>query len=143
MRRRDFVLWFRELGKEDIPLVGGKCANLGELIGKIGVPVPNGFAISAYAYKAFLEKTKADKKIESLLSETDISDMERFRTSRKRSGSMSKVCQCQKRWKRRSCRSIRNSAKMQGEKILLLLSGLQLQPRICRVQVLPDSRTPS
>ncbi len=76
MKGRDLVLWFKELGKEDIPLVGGKCANLGELVGKIGVPVPNGFAISAYAYKAFLEKTKANNTIESLLSKMDISDME-------------------------------------------------------------------
>jgi pyruvate,water dikinase len=35
MEKRDFVLWFRDLGKEDIPLVGGKCANLGELLGRI------------------------------------------------------------------------------------------------------------
>jgi len=76
MEKRDFVLWFRDLGKEDIPLVGGKCANLGELLGRIGVPVPDGFAVSAYAYKFFLEKTGADKKIESLLSRMDISDME-------------------------------------------------------------------
>jgi len=76
MEKRDNVLWFRDLGKEDIPLVGGKCANLGELIGKIGVPVPNGFAVSAYAYKAFLEKTKANKKIQSLLSGMDAADMQ-------------------------------------------------------------------
>lgn len=76
MKSIDLVLWFKELGKEDIPLVGGKCANLGELTGRIGVPVPNGFAVSAYAYKVFLEKTKASKTIESLLSEMDINDME-------------------------------------------------------------------
>ncbi|MBM4136545.1 MAG: phosphoenolpyruvate synthase [Nitrospira sp.] len=75
MEKRNFVLWFKDLGKEDIPLVGGKCANLGELAGKIGVPVPNGFAISAYAYKVFLKKTKADKKIQFLLSDIDTTDM--------------------------------------------------------------------
>jgi pyruvate, water dikinase len=76
MGKRDLVIWFKDIGKEDIPLVGGKCANLGELYGKIGVPVPNGYAVSAYAYKAFLEKTNAAKKIESLLSGIDISDMD-------------------------------------------------------------------
>lgn len=76
MGKHDLVIWFKDIGKEDIPLVGGKCANLGELIGRIGVPVPNGFALSAYAYKTFLEKTNAKKKIESLLSGTDISDMD-------------------------------------------------------------------
>lgn len=75
MKKSDVVLWFKDLTKEDIPLVGGKCANLGELVGRIGVPVPNGFAVSAHAYKVFLEKTRADKKIEALLSDMDISDM--------------------------------------------------------------------
>ena len=76
MKSQGLVLWFKELGKEDIPLVGGKCANLGELTGKIGVPVPDGFAVSAYAYKVFLEKTNANKTIESLISKIDLSDME-------------------------------------------------------------------
>ena len=76
MNKQGFVLWFKDLGKEDIPLVGGKCANLGELIGKVAVPVPNGFAITAYAYKFVLEKTKAKEKIETILSETDITDMD-------------------------------------------------------------------
>jgi pyruvate, water dikinase len=78
MNKQEFVLWFKDLGKEDIPLVGGKCANLGELIGKVGVPVPNGFAITAYAYKFILEKTKAKEKIESILSGVDITDMDRL-----------------------------------------------------------------
>lgn len=75
MKKSDIILWFKDLRKEDIPLVGGKCANLGELVGRIGVPVPNGFAISANAYKVFLEKTKANKKIQTLLSDMNIADM--------------------------------------------------------------------
>ena len=63
MKKEDFVLWFKDLRREDIPLVGGKCANLGELLGQIGVPVPNGFAVSAQAYKVFLERTGAGEKI--------------------------------------------------------------------------------
>ena len=76
MNKGDFVLWFKDLGKEDIPLVGGKCANLGELLGHIGVPVPNGFAVSAHAYQFFLEKTGATKKIHGLLSGVDMADIE-------------------------------------------------------------------
>ncbi|MBW2265448.1 MAG: phosphoenolpyruvate synthase [Deltaproteobacteria bacterium] len=76
MKKRDFILWFKDLTKDDIPLAGGKCANLGELFGQIGVPVPNGFAVSAYAYQVFLKKTKADKKIETMLSDLDPSDIE-------------------------------------------------------------------
>lgn len=76
MKKGDFVLWFKDLRREDIPIVGGKCANLGELVGQIGVPVPNGFAVSASAYQIFLEKTRAAKKINALLSDTDMDDVE-------------------------------------------------------------------
>ncbi len=62
------VLWFEELGKEDVPLVGGKCANLGEML-KAGIPVPPGFAVSAYAYKRFIEETGIKDKIQSILRE--------------------------------------------------------------------------
>jgi len=76
MKRGDVVLWFKDVGREDIPLVGGKCANLGELLGQIGVPVPNGFAVSARAYQVFLKDTGAAKKINALLSGTDTADLE-------------------------------------------------------------------
>jgi pyruvate, water dikinase len=75
MKKSDIVLWFKDLRKEDIPLVGGKCANLGELIGRVLVPVPYGFAISARAYGTFLETTKANQKIDTFLSHMDITDM--------------------------------------------------------------------
>ena len=63
------ILWFEELGKEDVPLVGGKCANLGEMI-NAGIPVPPGFAITAYAYKRFIEETGIAQKIYDILDET-------------------------------------------------------------------------
>jgi len=81
MKGHGFVVWFKDTGKEDIPLVGGKCANLGELTGRIGVPVPNGFAITADAYKFFLDKTGAVRTIESLLSKIDMADMESLQKS--------------------------------------------------------------
>lgn len=52
-RGRSFILWFDELRKEDVPIVGGKCANIGEMI-NAGIPVPQGFAITAYAYQKFI-----------------------------------------------------------------------------------------
>jgi pyruvate,water dikinase len=76
MKKGDVVLWFKDLGREDIPHVGGKCANLGELLGQIGVPVPNGFAVSAHAYQVFLKDTGAAKKIDAMLSATDTANLE-------------------------------------------------------------------
>ena len=56
-RSKDFILWFSEIGLEDVPTVGGKTASLGEMYRKLhdsGISIPNGFAITAYAYRYFL-----------------------------------------------------------------------------------------
>lgn len=63
------ILWFEELSKDDVPIVGGKNANLGEMI-KAGIPVPPGFAVTAYAYKRFLGETGLSEKIANVLKET-------------------------------------------------------------------------
>ena len=68
-RETKTILWFEELRKEDVPLVGGKCANLGEMI-NAGIPVPPGFAVSAYAYKRFIEETGIKDKIYEIIRET-------------------------------------------------------------------------
>ena len=51
------IRWFEDIGIDDIPLVGGKNASLGEMYRELasrGVKVPNGFAITAEAYRSFL-----------------------------------------------------------------------------------------
>jgi len=63
------VMWFEELKKDDVPIVGGKCANLGEML-RAGIPVPPGFAVTAYAYTRFIEETKIAEKIYDILDET-------------------------------------------------------------------------
>lgn len=62
------ILWFEELTKEDVPLVGGKNANLGEMI-RAGIPVPPGFAVTAHAYRRFIEETGIKEKIQAILRE--------------------------------------------------------------------------
>ncbi len=49
------VVWLEEVGKEDISVVGGKGASLGEMI-NIGIPVPGGFAVTAQAFRQFIER---------------------------------------------------------------------------------------
>ena len=73
-----FIKWFEELKIEDVPLVGGKNASLGEMIRSLtnkGVSVPGGFAITAYAYKYTIEKEGIHKKIEEILSDLDTHDV--------------------------------------------------------------------
>jgi pyruvate,water dikinase len=63
------VLWFETLRNTDVPIVGGKNASLGEMI-HAGMPVPPGFAVTAYAYEKFIEQTGIAKKIYQIISET-------------------------------------------------------------------------
>ena len=62
-----FVAWFSEINKNDVALVGGKGANLGEMT-NAGFPVPNGFVVTSHAYYEFIKENKLDIKIKHLLS---------------------------------------------------------------------------
>lgn len=68
-----FVLWFKDVDKDDVATVGGKGANLGEMT-KAGFPVPQGFIVTAQAYFHFLDEAKLRGKIHDLLSSLDVSD---------------------------------------------------------------------
>ncbi len=73
-----FILWFDQIGIEDVPLVGGKNASLGEMYRNLtdkGVRVPNGFAITAHAYDYLLEKAGVKEEIAKILSDLDTNDL--------------------------------------------------------------------
>ncbi len=71
------IAWFEEVDKRDIPLAGGKGANLGELT-KAKIPVPPGFIVTADAYFHFLEEAKLTDKIGSYLKDLDPRDSKRL-----------------------------------------------------------------
>ena len=74
MEENRFVLWFDEIGIGDVPSVGGKNASLGEMSRELsgkGIKVPYGFAITAYAYRHFLEKSDIRREIEETLKGLD------------------------------------------------------------------------
>lgn len=71
------ILWFEEIDKDDIPLVGGKGANLGEMV-NFDIPVPPGFVVTSQAYFDFLEKNKLVWKIKQLLSYLNPDDPSSF-----------------------------------------------------------------
>jgi pyruvate,water dikinase len=62
------MLWFEQIGKGDVPLVGGKSASLGEMTSKTKVPVPYGFALTADAYRLFISESGLEKKIAEALA---------------------------------------------------------------------------
>ena len=67
------VVWFNEVTKKDIPLVGGKGANLGEMT-NAGIPVPQGFIVTAATYFDFIEKSGLTDKIRTLLEPLNVHD---------------------------------------------------------------------
>ncbi|MDD5081994.1 MAG: phosphoenolpyruvate synthase [Dehalococcoidales bacterium] len=67
------VVWFAEVSKKDIALVGGKGANLGEMT-QAEIPVPPGFIVTANAYYDFLQQSKITSKLRSLLEPVDVND---------------------------------------------------------------------
>ncbi|MCZ6558057.1 MAG: phosphoenolpyruvate synthase [SAR324 cluster bacterium] len=75
---QQFIHWFKDLGIKDVPLVGGKNASLGEMFANLtgkGVMVPDGFAISAYAYVYYTENTGIHSQIHELLDGLDARDV--------------------------------------------------------------------
>jgi pyruvate,water dikinase len=74
-----FIRWFSELGLADVPLVGGKNASLGEMVrelGACGVNVPNGFAVTAEAYRHVLEGARALPRLHEALDGMDVQDID-------------------------------------------------------------------
>jgi pyruvate,water dikinase len=72
------VRWFEEIGIADVPDVGGKNASLGEMYRELaakGVKIPNGFATTAGAYRAFLHDTKLDHEIADIIDGLNTQDL--------------------------------------------------------------------
>jgi pyruvate,water dikinase len=72
-----YLLWFDQLERKDVDIVGGKSSSLGEMTSKTDVPVPYGFATTAHAYRYFIEKTGLKERLRSLLAQlTDVENSE-------------------------------------------------------------------
>jgi pyruvate,water dikinase len=72
------IKWFADITIEDVPLVGGKNASLGEMIRELagkGVKVPDGFAITAKAFRHFIREAGIDERIRTILADLDTRDM--------------------------------------------------------------------
>lgn len=78
MTRPSFIRWFSQIGSTDVPLVGGKNASLGEMyteLSRADVHVPNGFAVTAEAYRHTLDQAGAWPRLHDLLDGLDPTDM--------------------------------------------------------------------
>jgi pyruvate,water dikinase len=74
-----YIRWFSEVGVADVPLVGGKNASLGEMVQQLsaqGVRVPNGFAVTAEAYRHVLDQAEAWPRLHAALDGLDVNDVD-------------------------------------------------------------------
>ncbi|MDA1317323.1 MAG: phosphoenolpyruvate synthase [bacterium] len=67
MAQKKYIVWFEDVDKDDIGLVGGKGANLGEMT-NADLPIPYGFIITSHAYFAFIKHSNLHDKIRQILS---------------------------------------------------------------------------
>jgi len=75
---QSLILWFDQIRLDDLPFVGGKNASLGEMIGQLtpqGINVPTGFAITAYAYRYFIESAELEAKLRHLFADLNVDDV--------------------------------------------------------------------
>jgi pyruvate, water dikinase len=73
-----YIRWFDDIGLGDVPLVGGKNASLGELYRQLsgaGVRVPNGFAVTAEAYRHFMHTSGLADTVEALTKGLQVADL--------------------------------------------------------------------
>lgn len=78
-----YIFWFDELQLRDIPQVGGKNASLGEMRRELrpqGVNIPNGFAVTAYAYRYLLSSAGIMDNIKQILKDLDTHDIDKLKT---------------------------------------------------------------
>ena len=68
-KEKEYLLWFEQMERKDVAIVGGKSSSLGEMTAKTDVPVPYGYATTAYAYRYFIEATGLKEKMAALIGQ--------------------------------------------------------------------------
>lgn len=85
------VLWYEEVNNQDVGIVGGKNASLGEMIQQLktkGVNVPDGFATTAYAFRHFIANAGIESQLRELFSQMDINDVNSLQKTGKKARSL-------------------------------------------------------
>ncbi|MDU5099296.1 MAG: phosphoenolpyruvate synthase [Peptoniphilus grossensis] len=82
MSKYNYIKWFDEIGKEDVGIVGGKGANLGELT-SFGLPVPPGFCVTASGYTKFIKYAELDEVVKFLMEAVDVENVDELTNASK------------------------------------------------------------
>ena len=74
-KTKKHIIWFKDCSSKDLPHVGGKNANLGEML-RLGLRVPPGFAVTTYAFDTFVERGRVRDQIVRTLSQIPPQDVQ-------------------------------------------------------------------
>lgn len=88
---KKLILWFKEISIEDVPLVGGKNASLGEMFSKLTkkrINIPDGFALTATAYWHYLKENKIDEKLKELFGKYEKNNIKSLQKTGKQARSL-------------------------------------------------------
>lgn len=91
MAEKPLIAFFKDIDKHDLPSVGGKGANLGEMT-QAGFPVPNGFAVTVASYDLFLEENQIAQKISDILAPIDVNKDDQLQNASKKIGNLINSC---------------------------------------------------
>ena len=117
-----YIKKFSEIGVDDVALVGGKNANMGEMyqnLTKVGVKVPNGFAVTAEAYKYILDYNNLWDKLHNLLDNFNPDDVEELQAVGKKCRELIYNCEIPKDLKEEILEGYNNLKSEYGEKVSL------------------------
>jgi len=117
-----FIKWFNEIGIEDVPEVGGKNASLGEMYRNLtqeGVRVPNGFAITATAYRYILDNNSATPKLHEILDNLNYEDVKALQEAGKKCRQIVYECEIPNDLREEILNSYRQLKKEYGESLSL------------------------
>ena len=117
-----FIKWFSEIGIEDVPEVGGKNASLGEMYRNLtqeGVRVPNGFAITATAYKYILDSNSATLKLHEILDNLNYEDVKALQEAGKKCRQIVYKCEIPNDLREEILNSYRKLKEEYGERLSL------------------------
>ena len=112
------ILWFKEIDKKDVSLVGGKNASLGEMyrdLSQKGVNVPNGFALTSTAYWRFLKENKIDKELGRIFKKFNPKSLKSLEETSRAARTLISKSSFQESFKKEIIESYRKLSKKYGE----------------------------
>jgi len=87
MQEKKYIFWIKDLRKKDVPLVGGKNASMGEMYSQLtekGVKIPNAFALTADAYRYYLDYNKITDYVKKVFSDFNAKDIKKLQSEGKK-----------------------------------------------------------